>query len=192
MLFPIFNFKINETGLRPPCFPVQAPVLYGFRQMACLDIRRGFQVGDRTGDFQDAVVGAGGKIEALHGDLQQRQAGSIRHGVFMKQFGGHLGIAVNTLMYGKAFFLDSAGFHHALAYRFATFGRVSVGYLLERDRHDFYLYIDPVEQRAGNTIHVFLDSTRRTETRAIGVIIISARTRIHGSDQHEVGRIINR
>lgn len=55
MLFPIFNFKINETGLRPPCFPVQAPVLYGFRQMACLDIRRGFQVGDRTGDFQDAV-----------------------------------------------------------------------------------------------------------------------------------------
>ena len=110
----------------------------------------------------------------------------------MKQFGGHLGIAVNTLMYGKAFFLDSAGFHHALAYRFATFGRVSVGYLLERDRHDFYLYIDPVEQRAGNTIHVFLDSTRRTETRAIGVIIISARTRIHGSDQHEVGRIINR
>ena len=70
MLFPISNFKINETGLRPPCFPVQAPVLYGFRQMACLDIRRGFQVGDRTGDFQDAVVGAGGKIEALHGDLQ--------------------------------------------------------------------------------------------------------------------------
>ena len=70
MLFPISNFKINETGLRPPCFPVQAPVLYGFRQMACLDIRRGFQVGDRTGDFQDAVVGASGKIEALHGDLQ--------------------------------------------------------------------------------------------------------------------------
>ena len=50
-------------------------------------------------------------------------------------------------MRGKAFFLDSAGFHHALAYRFATFGRASVGYLLERDRHDFYLYIDPVEQR---------------------------------------------
>ena len=70
LLFPISNFKINETGLRPPCFPVQAPVLYGFRQMACLDIRRGFQVGDRTGDFQDAVVGASGKIEALHGDLQ--------------------------------------------------------------------------------------------------------------------------
>ena len=67
---PEANFKINETGLRPPCFPVQAPVLYGFRQMACLDIRRGFQVGDRTGDFQDAVVGASGKIEALHGDLQ--------------------------------------------------------------------------------------------------------------------------
>ena len=62
MLFPIFNFKINETDLRSPCFPVQAPVLYGFRQMACFDIRRGFQVGDRTGDFQDTVVGAGGKI----------------------------------------------------------------------------------------------------------------------------------
>ena len=145
------------------------------------------------GDFQDAVVGAGGKIEALHGDLQQRQAGSIRHGVFMKQFGGHPGIAVNTFMRGKAFFLDSAGFHHALAYRFATFGKVSVGYLLERDRHDFYLYIDPVEQRAGNTIHVFTDSTRREQRQGrSGVIIISARTRIHGSDQHEVGRIINR
>ena len=63
----------------------------------------------------------------------------------MKQFGGHLGIAVNTLMRGKAFFLDSAGFHHALAYRFATFGKVSVGYLLERDRDNLYLDIDTVQ-----------------------------------------------
>jgi len=58
-------------------------------------------------------------------------------------------------------------------------------------RDSLYLYIDPVQQRAGNTVHIFLDSARRTEARAFGMIIIATRTRIHGSDQHEVSWIID-
>ena len=53
-----------------------------------------FQVGDGAGDFQDAVVGAGGKAQALDRGFEQLFAFGGDGAVFADQLGRHLRIGV--------------------------------------------------------------------------------------------------
>ena len=63
----------NPMPSRPEC-PVQRPVLNGFRDVFGLDCGCGFQVGNRPGYFEDAVVGAGGHAMLSHGAFEQTLA----------------------------------------------------------------------------------------------------------------------
>ena len=50
---------------------LHAPVLDGLAHMGGGNLLRTFQIGNGAGDFDYAVVGAGGKAEAVHGLVQQ-------------------------------------------------------------------------------------------------------------------------
>ena len=71
------------------------------------DVGGAFEVGNGAGDFEDAVVGAGAHVHALHGVAQFLEAGGVGLGVFVEQGGGHLGIAVDA-----GFVLEAALLQH--------------------------------------------------------------------------------
>lgn len=97
------NFKRAKVGLKDPA--VKRPVLNGFEQVVGSDVFAGFEIGNGSGDFDDPVVGAGGKAELPDGLVQERLAGIVDPAEFFQVFGLHLGIRVNTLA-GKPLELD--------------------------------------------------------------------------------------
>lgn len=54
------------------------------------------------------------------------------------------------------------------------------------------MQVDPVEERSGYTTQVFVNKCRRTDAFFLGVIVVSAGTGVHRSDQHKAGRVIDR
>ena len=178
--------------LQSPTLPVEVSVIDGFGEMAGLDVFGGIKVGNGAGDFQDTVVGTGGQAQTLHGGFEQGQTGGIGHGIFMQKRRSHLGVAIDTFIIGKTLFLDSTRLDNPFTDSQTGFGRTLFGNLLKRHGNDLHLYVDTVEQRSRNTVHVFLHRSRRTKTRPVGMVVITARARIHRSDQHKAGRIIDR
>jgi hypothetical protein len=72
------------------------------------------KVSDRAGDFQDPIIGAGGKRELLHGLLQQVSEGGVYGAVFADLGMGHACVrgdlrAIETRV------LTQAGILHASA-----------------------------------------------------------------------------
>ena len=53
--------ELCSLGALSPIRAIQRTVLHRFGQMLGFDIGRGVEVGDGARDFEDAVVGAGGK-----------------------------------------------------------------------------------------------------------------------------------
>ena len=65
------SVALSGLGFFSPCppFTIQIPIPNGFCQMRSLDVLTTFKVGNGAGDFQDAVVGTGGEVEACHGSF---------------------------------------------------------------------------------------------------------------------------
>ena len=62
------------------------------------------------------------------------------------------------------------------------------GQLLVADRYHLYVEVDAVHQRTGNLAQVVLYLVRFTGAGDGRVVVVAARTRIHGGDEHERGR----
>src|ERR1035438_2354691 len=61
-----------------PVVAVEAAVLHGFGQMFGGDGGGFIEVGDGAGDFENAVVGAGGKSHAADGHFERALAGIVQ------------------------------------------------------------------------------------------------------------------
>jgi hypothetical protein len=83
-----------------PLAAIQRPVLDRFRHV--LDGNRRFclQVGDGAGNFQDAVVGAGGKAEFIDGYVAAAYLGIAVYFCSFKPFGLHAAGGGDPLLYG--------------------------------------------------------------------------------------------
>ena len=75
---------------------VEVAVGDGFHDVVVEDVGGAFEVGDGAGDFEDAVVGPGAHVHALHGVAQLLEASGVGLGVFVQQGRGHLGVAVDA------------------------------------------------------------------------------------------------
>jgi hypothetical protein len=62
---------------RPEVRPIQRSVVHGFGDVVALDAFGGDEVGDRSGDFQDAVVGANGEAEVREGLVEDAARGGV-------------------------------------------------------------------------------------------------------------------
>ena len=71
---------------------VEAAVLDGFEEVRGLDFFGAREIGDRAGDFENAIVGARGEAELLHRLLQEIAERGIDRAVFADVRVGHAGV----------------------------------------------------------------------------------------------------
>lgn len=145
----------------------------------------GGEVGDGAGYLENAVVGAGREVKPLHGFGQRGRTLRVGRGEAFEQGARHLRVAVDALEVLVTLRLYGSGFHHALAdgrTRFACRGGGEVGHA---DGGNFYLYVDAVEQRAGDFPHVFLYLRGRAVALVGGVVVVAAGAGVHGGHEHE-------
>ena len=62
--------------------PVQTPVLHGLSEVFRGDHFSAVKIGDRAGDFEDAVVSAGRKAEAADGHFESALTGFVQRAEF--------------------------------------------------------------------------------------------------------------
>ncbi len=75
----------------------------------------GVEIGDGAGDFQDAVIGAGTKIQITHGGAEDLFGSGFHPANLMKGFAAHVGIAVGAGLVLVALLLDFPGTDYTLA-----------------------------------------------------------------------------
>jgi len=174
-----------------PVGAVERAVLDGFAQVFGRESRGAFQIGDSARDFQDAVVGARGETEALDRGLENFFTFGSNGAVFADELGQHLRISVDVFLATIAFELDVARAQHAAAHAGGAFDfHVAAQFLVLHGRN-LDVYVNAVQQRAGDFRDVALDLHRRAVAFALGISEESARTRIHSGGQHEARRKIH-
>ncbi len=98
-----------------PEVSIEGAVLDCFAYVVGEDVFGFGEVGDGAGDFEDAVVGPGAEVELGHGHFHHAFGGFIEGAMALEELGGHTGVAANLAVFGEAFALDGARFHHPLA-----------------------------------------------------------------------------
>ncbi len=145
------------------------------------------EVGEGAGDFEDAVVGAGGEVHVVHGVLEVGAAFGVELTVGFHLSRGHGAVDVGAGAFGEALGLDGAGLLDAGADGGGGFALFGGGEGFVVDEGDFDMEIDAVEERAADALAVFLDEGRATAAFAFGIAIIAAGAGVHSGDKHEAG-----
>lgn len=81
----------------------------------------GFEVGDGAGEFDEAVVGAGGEVHGGDGLFQECFRGAVERADFADEGGSHFGIGEYALP-SESIVLYGTGFLDALSDSEACFG----------------------------------------------------------------------
>ena len=159
----------------------------GFQDVVGADGGALGEVGEGAGDFEDAVVGAGGEVHVVHGVLKVGAAFGVELAMGFHLPGVHGAVDVDAGVFGEALGLDGAGLFDAGADgggRFALFGG-GEGFVV--DEGDFDMEVDAVEEGTADALAVFLDEGRAAAAFAFGVAIVAAGAGVHGGDEHEAG-----
>lgn len=173
-----------ELCLPLPVFPVQAAVLYGLRHMGAAYLFLSVQVGNGAGDFENAVIGAGGKAHGVKGAAQQG-GGGLRHGAKTADQGsGKGGIAVDAEAV-VALLLELSGPVHPGADGGGRFLMPLGGEVLIGDRGHLDMQVQPVQQRAGDPGQILGYRAGRTGTLLYRVSVIAAGTGVHSGHYHD-------
>ena len=106
------------------------------------------EVGDGARHLEDAVVGAGREVEALHGDTQPLQPLGIGTRQALRQRRRHLSVAVHPRAICEALGLQLARPQHPLADGGTPLPGLRGGELLEGYGSDLHLQVYAIQQRA--------------------------------------------
>jgi len=159
-----------------------------FGEVLFEDIVTVFKIGNRPGNFEYPVVGAGGETEAVGDHLQEAIAGGIQFAVLSYEAGCHLGVAMDFCPF-KTFPLEFAGCFDPFGDCFRAFTIGPVGQVAVFYCRDFDVDVNPVHEGAGDTGAVAMYITRRAGTGMGRVTEIAAGARVEGRDQHDPCRI---
>ena len=105
------------------------------------DIGGSIEVGNGAGDFEDAIVGAGGHVEAGHGVLEDGHGFGGGTGPAGEEAGCHLGVGVDAGGVGEAGGLDFTGSGDAGTDGGGGFAGLEALELGKGDGHDLYLQV---------------------------------------------------
>src|SRR5574340_690153 len=97
-------------------------VLKGFSEVGGGDLVAAAEVGDGTRELEDAVVGAGGELELVHGGTHEAAAGFIEGAKLAHLCRVHIGVGSQRCT-GKTRALHLAGGFHALRDRAGGFSK---------------------------------------------------------------------
>lgn len=145
------------------------------------------QIGDGAGDFQDAVIGAGGKCKFLHGVLELLAKRCVEGAVFTDV--GLLHAAVATLggMVLVALELDRTCGGATVADRGGGFAGLGGTQFFDAEGGCLDVNIDAVEEGAADAGSVALDLGEGAAAGVGGVAGITTGAGVHGADEHESG-----
>jgi hypothetical protein len=164
-----------------PVTAIQGAVLDGFSKVLDGDVRGAFQVGNSAGDFQDAVMSAGGEPLLLHGALQQALGVGGKLAESANLLGGHLRIREDLGLargfdggMSKPFVLPLAGSENAGANLGGAFSGSRPAQLFVLHGGDLNVDVDAIQQWAGDLGDVALNLRWCAHTAARGVIEVTA------------------
>ena len=161
-----------------------------------LDGVGGGEVGDGAGDFEDAVEGAGGKVELGHCHLDEG-AGLGRELLLAALadlagaecgVGGSRGVGRARLAV-VARDLVVPGARDAVADGARGLGVGERGELVVVDARDFGKQVDAVQERAGDAALVAQHGALGAGAGGDGVAVVAAGAGVHGGNEHEVGGV---
>ena len=139
MLTHVLNFSFCPVGA------VEVAVADGFGQVGRPDVGAAVEVGNGAGHAEDAVVGAGREVEALHGRVQALLAGVVHDGMFADEGARHLCVAVDARVGSVALGLNLPCPYHPFADGSARLFGLVVGHFLERYGSYLHLKVYTVE-----------------------------------------------
>lgn len=119
----LYCFMLVYSALCPVA-AVQIAVTNGFGYVLRLYVFGSGEVGDGACHFQDAVIGAGGERELLHGCAQESDGLFVWFGKLMNHALGHLRVAVDAAIFLEACRLDVACLDDTLTDGCAWFARL--------------------------------------------------------------------
>ena len=156
-----------------PVIAVEAAVLDGFGKVLGGDGGGFIEVGDGAGNFEDAVVGAGGEAHASDGHFEGALAGIVESADFADVAGGHAGVVESAgALYGAGLFDAGANLGRRLG------GGIAAQFL-EGDGWDFDVDIDAVQEGAADLAEIVLDLARGAAALAGGIAIEAALMWLH-------------
>ena len=177
----------DTTLFLSPERPVQGAVLDGFRDVLGFNVGLAFEIGDGSGDFQDAIVGTGAQALLSHSSLKQVLTVSGKTTECSHMPRSHLSVAVDCVFTvgvepGK---LPLARVHDSLQDLGGTFRLMRASHFLVVHGRNIDVDVDSIEQRTGDLRNVALNHRRRTVALVRAIVVKTAGTRIHGGGEHE-------
>ena len=155
-----------------PVIAVEAAVLDGFGEVLGGDGGGFIEVGDGAGNFEDAVVGAGGEAHASDGHFEGALAGIVESADFADIAGGHAGVVESAgALYGAGLLDAGADFGGRLG------GGIAAQFL-EGDGWDFDVDIDAIEEGTADLAEIVLDLAWGAAALAGRIAIEPALTRL--------------
>jgi hypothetical protein len=151
------QFATNGSQISIPQRPVQRAVVDGFQDVIPRDAFAAFEIGQRAGHFQDAVMRPGAEVLPRHRLLEIPRAFAVEFAMFANETWAHPAVGVNPFFLGKALALDGASFFHPQSDQFRRFRQFRRRKRLVFHRRDFHVQIDPVQQRTADALAVFLN-----------------------------------
>jgi hypothetical protein len=151
-----------------PVVPIQTPVLHRFGEVFGSDGGGFIQVGDGAGDFENAVVGAGGEAHPTDRHFERALAGIVECADLADIAGRHAGVVESArALYGAGLFHAGADFRRRLGSGIATQFLKGDGWNLDVD-------IDAVEQGAADLAQIVRDLARGAAALASGIAVEAA------------------
>lgn len=163
------------------------PVLDGFGEVFGEDMVSLFEVGDGAGEFDEAVVGAGGEAHGGNGVAQEVFAGLVEGAELAEERGIHFGISEDVFP-RKTRTLNDTGTFDARADIEARLGVARGFEFVEGDARDFDVKVDAVHNGTGNPRLVAGGLAGRAGAEAFGITQVAAGAGIHRGDQDETRR----
>jgi hypothetical protein len=143
-----------------PQLAIQCAEADGFANVIGGDAIGAFEVGDGTGDFEDAILGAGAEVVFGHGGLEHGERRFVQRAVGLEFARAHTRIAGDSGSVLEPLLLDVARGDDPFANRGGRFAVALAGDVLEFHGRHFDVQIDPVEQRAGDAVQIIRDLAR--------------------------------
>ena len=104
------------------------------------------EVGNGAGHLEDAAVGTGGELQALHGHAEHVERGGVGLGKLVEHALGHHGVGVDALEGFEALLLNFTGFNDTLT----DIGAGRAGLHLRELGEGYCLYLAVDVDTAGN------------------------------------------
>jgi len=160
----------SEAAASAPVIPIQAPVLHGLGNVLRRNRIGAAEVGDRAGDLENTVVGAGREAHSPDSHLERPLARLVERAQFPKLSVRDVSVVEPSPL------LALASRCHTVAHLVGSGPVAAPAQLFVRHSGHFDVQVDPVQQRTADLRQVSLNDRSRAPAFPRRIAKIAART----------------